>query len=96
MRRDLSDHAQHILPGSADVQEPQHSRTEEAGPQFGAAAGAEPPQGAEPQQGAKVRRKQRLVPIRVPACLHMDMPLHVVSKGFNPGLDACAAMVAAG
>ncbi len=45
-RRDLSDHAQHIAPGSADVQQPQHSRTEEADPQFGAAAGAEPPQGA--------------------------------------------------
>ncbi len=89
-RRDLSDHAQHIPPGSADVQQPQHSRTEEADPQFGAAAGAEPP------QCAKVRRKQRLVSIRVPACLHMDMPLHVVSKGFDPGLDACAAMVAAG
>jgi len=37
-----------------------------------------------------------LMPIRVPACLHMGMPLHVVSKGFDPGLDACAAMVAAG
>ena len=95
-RRDLSDHAQHIAPGSADVQEPHQSRTEEADPQIGAAADAEPPQGAELPQGAKVRRKQRLVPIRVPACLHMDMPLHVVSKCFDPGLDACAAMVAAG